>query len=326
MSFDTRYRIKIKNHCGAIESDWKDFIFDTLRKSSCPILSGQRIRLTEKVDTFRLTYIKNPTLPISGPYLWRYKRSGYSEWLDSLITDSIFVDFPLNLPVDRPYSVEVKSLFYPGCAQSTNWSVSVEFWKKCLRPENKAFTAKAVSNQSIEVSIDRNQLYPDAEVWYEKQGAAFSQKIKLDQKDTLVKLMNLSPNTLYEVRVCNVCTPSGNLVYYNCSEKVTLPTPKYFVPEPISITAKKDQKNRGELIVIPNPTDGLFSIQLPNGALGNASLYVLNLNGQSVYRAQLELSSATVVNLNLSEQPEGVYHVFLSSGGHLFQNKLVLIK
>ena len=218
MSFDTRYRIKIKNHCGAIESDWKDFIFDTMRTSSCPVLSSQRIRLTEKVDTLRLTYIKNPTLPISGPYLWRYKRSGYAEWLDSLITDSVFVDFPLNLPVERTYSVEVKSLFYPGCVNSTTWSVPFKFWKKCIRPENRAFIAKAISNQSIEVSIDRNQLYPDAEVWYKKQGEAFSQKIKLDQHDTSVKLMDLSPNTIYDVRVCNVCTPLGTSFSYNCSE------------------------------------------------------------------------------------------------------------
>jgi len=231
---DTKYRISIRNHCGTLQSTWQEFIFDTIRPFKCPVINGQRLQVTDKIDTLRVTYLNNPSLLIPGPYLWRYRQVGYP-WLDSLLTDSNFVDLPLSLKTDNYYFVEVKSLHFPGCEALNNWSTPFEFIKRSVKPDSKSFTAKAIANPSL--------------------------------------------NALNE-----------------------------------------------KLAIRPNPTQGLFTLELPKAGYGYAELYVMNLHGQKIYATQVELGQDSALKLDLSNHQQGVYQVFLRHKEHVFQNKLVLIK
>jgi sugar lactone lactonase YvrE len=76
------------------------------------------------------------------------------------------------------------------------------------------------------------------------------------------------------------------------------------------------------LNIFPNPTEGLFTIQL-NSLHNNCGLKIVNMLGESVYDAEI---SRPVTQINLTNQPEGMYFVQLLISGNIVTRKLILRK
>lgn len=62
-----------------------------------------------------------------------------------------------------------------------------------------------------------------------------------------------------------------------------------------------------EILVFPNPTDGLSTIQLPEQITGTVNLTILNVQGQVIGSKLFETSGAAALSVDLSQHAKGVY-------------------
>ncbi|MBI4946823.1 MAG: T9SS type A sorting domain-containing protein, partial [Bacteroidetes bacterium] len=75
-------------------------------------------------------------------------------------------------------------------------------------------------------------------------------------------------------------------------------------------------------LVYPNPSNGLFTIDMTNNVSGYASLKVFNMLGEEVYEApSLKGDRQTI---NLSKQPQGVYYLQISTSEKIITKKIVV--
>lgn len=89
----------------------------------------------------------------------------------------------------------------------------------------------------------------------------------------------------------------------------------------VSVTGMNEPINKSALIVSPNPSDGLFFVEISGGA-ANATLFkLLDASGREVLRQ--ELGDVRSFQLNLGKQPAGFYvlQVFL---GDYFETRAIL--
>jgi hypothetical protein len=75
-------------------------------------------------------------------------------------------------------------------------------------------------------------------------------------------------------------------------------------------------------VVYPNPTTGLLNIRGLN-AVGGFDALVLDVAGRVVLRERFE-SAAEVQQLDLSQEPNGIYLLRISTENHVQNIKLVL--
>jgi hypothetical protein len=77
--------------------------------------------------------------------------------------------------------------------------------------------------------------------------------------------------------------------------------------------------------IYPNPTAGIFTIQLAAPGKGNAVLTISNTAGKEVYKEKLRNFSGTYQKeLNLEHLPKGMYVARLQQGGKSVQQKLII--
>ncbi len=79
--------------------------------------------------------------------------------------------------------------------------------------------------------------------------------------------------------------------------------------------------NKLELSVFPNPTTGIFTLQINHYEQG--SLFISNALGQTIQQQSITSSR---VELNLSEQASGVYFIRIKTAEGEAIQKLILQK
>ena len=321
---DTKYLIKIKNNCGELESSWSEAIPYSVPNGVCPKMNSARLRFTGEQDKYTLSYVQNPALPISGPYLWRYRQTGYSPWLDTLISDTNFVEIPRSL-AGKFLSFSVRPLAPSGCGVytwSSEYSISMS---PCPAPRKSDFGLKSITQNSATFFIHRDRLPATTRLSYQKSGVYHLNKtIDLALTDDEVTVKGLESNTEYDFTICNVCEV-GSTLYQYCSDSRRITTLKTnFQPQPI-LSLETTTVITG-MKLVPNPSTGAFSLELPLELESQANLSITNLNGQRIYNAQVQLIPGAKLPLDLSQHPQGVYLVHLQVGNQLYREKLVLIK
>lgn len=73
------------------------------------------------------------------------------------------------------------------------------------------------------------------------------------------------------------------------------------------------------LALFPNPNDGRFTLELPEGMNGSSELQVLDLTGRAV--AQQQFSGASIEQVDLSNLPSGFYTLVLRNNGRTFTGR-----
>ena len=83
-------------------------------------------------------------------------------------------------------------------------------------------------------------------------------------------------------------------------------------------------KDRADISIFPNPTDGMVFIDLAGVRSYELRTTVLNLLGEVVYES--ETSSNPFHSINLSEQPAGQYFIKVKIGEETFSEIVTLMK
>lgn len=87
-----------------------------------------------------------------------------------------------------------------------------------------------------------------------------------------------------------------------------------------------DYKN-ARMNIYPNPSHGVFHVSMANVGVEDADLRVFDAMGKIVYKAHdIELWGNNEINLDLSNQPEGVYFIRLESSTINIYEKIVVRK
>ena len=92
-------------------------------------------------------------------------------------------------------------------------------------------------------------------------------------------------------------------------------------PDPLACkTALENSSDLGNLIVYPNPSDGLFEIKLNNFEL-DANILIYNTLGELIYSQLLNESNSTI---NLKDKSSGLYYMVYSSNSKRFTKKIII--
>jgi len=87
-----------------------------------------------------------------------------------------------------------------------------------------------------------------------------------------------------------------------------------------------DELNLEEAIkVYPNPTHGQFTLELGPNGIDGFSIYVVNAKGELVYEATIE-ENKEKMNIDLSNEPAGIYMIRLQTQDVSIHKKVTLIK
>jgi len=82
--------------------------------------------------------------------------------------------------------------------------------------------------------------------------------------------------------------------------------------------------NTLEAVVFPNPSNGLFNLNIFHPKNGIADLSVGDLNGRIVFSKQIQVSvNTTQFNFSLSDYPKGIYILKVTLNGLSLSKKLI---
>ena len=93
-----------------------------------------------------------------------------------------------------------------------------------------------------------------------------------------------------------------------------------FDPAALSI----DHVMSGEFNVYPNPTTGIFTVELNNIKADDYKISVTNVLGQEVYTSSKEISTLISEKINLSDFEKGVYILEVSNSNSIITEKIIV--
>jgi len=98
-------------------------------------------------------------------------------------------------------------------------------------------------------------------------------------------------------------------------------TCEYLLDPYVSIAESETAK----LSVYPNPSSGIFNVQIPDVKSGKVEIGVFDVSGKEVYSTMVSMDSGIQNNqINLSNQPKGNYILKMIVAGKLYSEKIVV--
>ena len=91
---------------------------------------------------------------------------------------------------------------------------------------------------------------------------------------------------------------------------------------PINPTDWAPQEFPAEVFVYPNPSNGVFFVELQSDEFMQIELKVVSLIGKTVKQETLEPNNR--VQLDLTDQPKGVYFVQLTAGSDKYLKRVII--
>ena len=93
-----------------------------------------------------------------------------------------------------------------------------------------------------------------------------------------------------------------------------------FDPAALSV----DNVISGEFNVYPNPTNGVFTVELNNIKADDYKISVTNVLGQEIYASTKEISTLISEKIDLSDLRKGVYMLEVSNSESTITEKIIV--
>jgi hypothetical protein len=108
----------------------------------------------------------------------------------------------------------------------------------------------------------------------------------------------------------------NNLGCYTMSDPVTIPT---------GITGIEDPDAFNSLNIYPNPSGGLFTIELNNQQYGDLLISVLSLDGKELFNFRFQKNTDYFSGqIDLTRQPEGNYLIIVDLNKKYTVRKIII--
>jgi hypothetical protein len=79
-----------------------------------------------------------------------------------------------------------------------------------------------------------------------------------------------------------------------------------------------------DLIIYPNPSNGLFYIKLENEKTDEPEVRIIDAQGKVVYIRSFELNGPADGEIDVQHLPRGVYHVIIQSEKNMYQGRIII--
>jgi hypothetical protein len=82
--------------------------------------------------------------------------------------------------------------------------------------------------------------------------------------------------------------------------------------------------NKLDIKVYPNPSNGVFTIELPHGALMDYDMMIHDFSGKVIWKGSA--STDTKMTIDLSGFPDGIYQLYMLKDGVLESTKKLIVQ
>ncbi|GDX51523.1 hypothetical protein LBMAG27_05700 [Bacteroidota bacterium] len=229
-----------------------------------------------------------------------------------------------NLIDNTPYEIQIQTVCDPMHNDTSNWSQIYSFKTKsfCNNPDSVKIISVGDTSAQLKWSVTDNAIIYKIRLrkvgdttWILKNQSASFPCYK--------KLKGLEQNTTYELQMQNECYwKSGteftkSISFTTASAKTTEIIPAEIKPEDI-----------GKFSIIPNPSSGIFELDLTTGDNNTYQLSIVNLIGAKVYEASVTATNGIISkSISLSNfLPKGIYLITVSNGDIKYIKRLLLSK
>ena len=111
--------------------------------------------------------------------------------------------------------------------------------------------------------------------------------------------------------------PSGNILVSDMQNGL------FVIDGDIPVNTQDEMELAKEVNVFPNPSSGVFTIDLSGLKGSSFTMDILDVNGRLIKQV---LNADIKTTIDLSAEPAGVYHLLFSNGSHRISKKVVLIE
>ena len=77
-------------------------------------------------------------------------------------------------------------------------------------------------------------------------------------------------------------------------------------------------------IIYPNPTNGIFNMEVKGLPQGKAQISITNMSGKSIKKKTVEINDKKPIRLNVSNEAKGIYFIRLESEERVYHKKLIV--
>jgi len=89
----------------------------------------------------------------------------------------------------------------------------------------------------------------------------------------------------------------------------------------ILLAVETPTNNETEISVYPNPTSGIFTMQVGDVELGTGKCEIYNMIGKKIYSEQITHGAKEI---NLSTERKGIYFIFINLSNRIIAKKIVV--
>jgi hypothetical protein len=79
-----------------------------------------------------------------------------------------------------------------------------------------------------------------------------------------------------------------------------------------------------DLMIYPNPSNGVFYIKLENEKSGEPEVRIIDAQGKVVYIKSFDLNGPADEEIDIQHLPHGVYHVIVQSEKAIYQGRIII--
>lgn len=234
-------------------------------------------------------------------YLVRYKESGLPNWQTFITTtaDSLQVT---GLTPNTSYLFIVRTNCngsWSGQAFNYFRTLSTD----CALPTN--IGEQWVLSDQVKLTWTSNANASKYIIRYRDSASMGWNRVDVNGVFDFYWLRGLSPLTTYTWQISSGCRfDDASATRWSAARSFT--TPRGAQSQPFSMRMKADEIEAvAEASIYPNPSNGLFKVELPYNESVNTTLEVLDISGRTVFQSKVENKQA--FSLDLSSLGSGVY-------------------
>lgn len=204
----------------------------------------------------------------------------------------------LELASDNMHSCADVDPFY---GSTTEWEFVVACYDGCTQPQ-ASFTTVCVDQTHFNVEVNVTVLGSSGSVVISNDGGVASFTANTVGSHTVGPFISGTPVTIEVEGASVLCSWTGADLNRSC------------------LDIGMEEAAMNTLALFPNPNDGRFTLELPEGQKGTSELRVLDLAGRVV--AQQACNGAAKQELHFTNLPSGLYTLVLQNNGRAINGKV----
>ncbi|MCC6540690.1 MAG: T9SS type A sorting domain-containing protein [Flavobacteriales bacterium] len=177
---------------------------------------------------------------------------------------------------------------------SAEWRYVVGCYDGCTQP-TATFATNCLSGTQFEVNVTLTAMGSGGNVNITNNGGAANVPASQVGTYTVGPFTTGSPVTIEVEGASTLCSWTSYAMNPDCFVGV-------------------EEVDRSRLQLFPNPNDGVFRVELPNGITGRTELQVLDMSGRMVAQ-QITATTTGAITMDLANLPSGLYTVWAIGNG-----------